>query len=131
MGVAGRPKRTDFIGSQEVSRENATWYIDKRLIAAIRELSQTRRRRGSPKLSASQVAEGLIYWGAYCAYHHRSETEIPDWTFEDAKAFGLTPVTFKNKPIGTVSKRTGRYVPDRPEDYDPDQAPKVRRRRRA
>jgi len=129
--VAGRPKRSDYVGDKEVSRETVTYYIDSRLVAVIREISATRRRRGSPKLSASQVAEGLIYWGAYCAHHHRSETDVPDWTLEDAKAFGLTPVNWRNKQIGTINIRSGKFVPDEPSDYKPETPPRRRRSRHA
>jgi hypothetical protein len=129
--VAGRPKRTDFVGNQEVTREAITLYLDTRLIAVLRETSQTRRRRGDPKLSVSSTAEGFIYWGAYCAYHHRSETEVPDWTYEDIKDLGLTQVSFRNKQIGTVNVKTGRYTPDRPEDYEPEDPPRRKSRRRA
>lgn len=123
---AGRPRRQDFFGAQGVERETVHWNIDKRLAQAVRELSGSRlSRRTKNEPSISQVAEGLVWWGAYCAYHHRP-AEAPTWTIEEADQAGLTTLlNIKRDKLGVLTK-DGHFVEDK---YSDPSIPKRKRKR--
>lgn len=124
--VAGRPKRSDVFGTQEVQRATYSFYIDARLVAALRDVNaRSCTKPGEGKPSLSQTVEGVIFWGLYCAQYHREETETPVWTYEEAKEAGLWPVEEGRTPIG--EQRHGeRYKPD----PDQLQSPRTRKRGR-
>jgi hypothetical protein len=125
--VAGRPSRSDPFGAQEVERESVTYWLDKRITAAIRELAKVRLpHRGAPKPTASSIAEGAFFRGLWCLHFHQEEDgPALNCSWDEAKKEGLSLARFEK--IGTIQP-DGTYRPDSPEDYQP-RKPKRRRRR--
>jgi hypothetical protein len=111
--VAGRPKRPNIVDDQEVIYETVHWRLDKRIVAAVREINARSVPKGPKKPQIQETAGGLIYWGLRCAQYHRSSTEAPELPSQaEAEYNGFSLVEDGTPRLGEADRKTGRYRPD-------------------